>query len=148
MKTSSQMKSEKGQSLVELTLSITFLLLLLAGVVDLGAIFFQYMAMRDAAQEGASYASVYPGACSNIKARVLADLHNADPTQVSVEVLVDGLACESAGASHACAPHDVKVTVNQPNYKLMMPLIGTFVGSQTINLKAGITNTILSPICK
>ena len=138
---------EKGQSMVELALSITVLLVLLAGVVDLGNMFFQYMAMRDAAQEGASYASVYPGSCSNIEARVRADLNNPDPADVQIQILVDGVDCASATAANACSPKDVKVTVNQPSYELMMPLIGSFVGSQTINLKASIVNTILSPSC-
>ena len=48
-------RSEKGQSLVELAISLMVLLLILAGVVDLGNMMFQYMAMRDAAQEAASY---------------------------------------------------------------------------------------------
>lgn len=148
MKHSTPKQNEKGQSLVELALSITVLLVLLAGVVDLGSIFFQYMAMRDAAQEGASYASVYPSACSNVEARVMANLHNDDPTEVHVDILVDGVACADATAANACAPRDVKVTVHQPAYELMMPMIGTFVGSQTIDLKASITNTILSPICE
>ena len=55
-------KKESGQSLVELALSMTLLLILLAGVVDLGRAFFTYIALRDAAQEGASYAAVYADA--------------------------------------------------------------------------------------
>lgn len=138
---------EKGQSLVELTLSIMALLIILAGVVDLGNMFFQYMAMRDAAQEGAAFASVYPGSCSNIEARVLADLHNDDPSDIQVEILVNGKDCASAGPSDACSPNDVKVSVSQPDFQLMMPLIGTVLGRQTIHLKASIINTILSPNC-
>lgn len=139
---------EKGQSLVELTLSIMALLIILAGVVDLGNMFFQYMAMRDAAQEGASYAAVYPSACSNVEARVRADLHNPDPADIQIEILVDGVPCDSAGPDHACSPKDVQVTVSQPNFQLMMPLIGTVLGRQTVHLKASIVNTILSPYCE
>lgn len=148
MKKHSTTSKEKGQSLVELTLSIMALLIILAGVVDLGNMFFQYMAMRDAAQEGASYASIYPGSCSNIEARIRADLHNPDPADVQIEILVDGVPCASAGPDNACSPNDVKVTVSQPNFQLMMPLIGTIVGSQSIHLKASIVNTILSPYCE
>lgn len=49
---------EQGQSLIELSLSLVMLLILLAGLVDLGRGFFTYITLRDAAQEGASYASV------------------------------------------------------------------------------------------
>ena len=62
MKKKPKDRNESGQSLMELALSMTVLLILLAGVVDLGRAFFTYIALRDAAQEGASYAAVYAGA--------------------------------------------------------------------------------------
>ena len=43
------LKSEHGQSLVELAISITILVFLLAGAVEFGLIFFQYVQLRDAA---------------------------------------------------------------------------------------------------
>ncbi len=45
-------QAEVGQSLVELALSFTFLLLLLAGAADLGRLIFSYISIHDAAQEG------------------------------------------------------------------------------------------------
>src|SRR5215470_12817695 len=48
----------RGQSLVELALSLTVILMLLAGAVDFGMAFFSYTAIRDAAQEGALYGSI------------------------------------------------------------------------------------------
>jgi Flp pilus assembly protein TadG len=70
---------EKGQSLMELAISLVVLLILLAGVVDLGRAFFTYITLRDAAQEGASYAAVaeddpitdVAGYCSAIADRVI-----------------------------------------------------------------------------
>src|SRR6266496_1750168 len=49
--------SESGQSLVELAISLVVLLYLLSGAVELGITFFQYVQLRDAAQEGALYGS-------------------------------------------------------------------------------------------
>ena len=49
---------ERGQAIVELATSMVILLTLLAGVVDLGRALFTWITLRDAAQEGASYASV------------------------------------------------------------------------------------------
>ena len=46
--------------MIELALSFVVLLLLLMGVVDLGRAYFAFMSMRDAAQEGAAYGSIYP----------------------------------------------------------------------------------------
>ena len=44
---------ERAQSLTELAISFTFLMLLLAGSVDLARAFFFYLTLADASQEGA-----------------------------------------------------------------------------------------------
>jgi len=50
----------RGQSLVELSLTLTVLLILLSGAVSFGMAYFSYVAIRDAAQEGALYGSLSP----------------------------------------------------------------------------------------
>src|SRR5512140_3854801 len=55
-----QTKAERGQSLVELAISLLILLMLLSGAAEFGVIFFRYIELRDAAQEGALYASTHP----------------------------------------------------------------------------------------
>ena len=62
--------NERGQSLAEMALMMSFLLILLVGVVDLGRGFFVYLALRDAAQEGALYGSTDPTNNADIEARV------------------------------------------------------------------------------
>jgi Flp pilus assembly protein TadG len=52
--------NERGQSLVELAISLTVMLLLLAGAVTFGMALFSYVAIRDAAQEGALFGSFNP----------------------------------------------------------------------------------------
>ena len=52
-KRDSRSNTERGQSLTEFAISLVFLLTLLAGIVDLGRMFFAYIIIRDAAQEGA-----------------------------------------------------------------------------------------------
>jgi Flp pilus assembly protein TadG len=58
MKNKNTDTKERGQAIVELATSMVILLTLLAGVVDLGRALFTWITLRDAAQEGASYASV------------------------------------------------------------------------------------------
>ena len=58
MKNQNTGTKERGQAIVELATSLVILLTLLAGVVDLGRALFTWITLRDAAQEGASYASV------------------------------------------------------------------------------------------
>jgi Flp pilus assembly protein TadG len=141
-------KSEEGQSLIELGVSLTVLLIILVGVIELGMLFFQYIAMREGAQEGAVYASIYPTACNQTVERVKRGLYNVDPTQVEVDVEVNGKACVLATASDACASKEVRVTVHQPDYKITMPLLGSFLGKQTLDIKAVVTGTIIRPPCK
>ena len=62
---------ERGQSLVEMAMSLVILLLLVGGVVDFGRAFFTFMALRDAVQEGALYGSINPALTQEIRNHVL-----------------------------------------------------------------------------
>ena len=53
-------RDQRGQSLVERALVLPLLLLLLAGIVDLGRAFYSHIAITNAAREGARRASRYP----------------------------------------------------------------------------------------
>lgn len=139
-------KNEKGQSLLEFALFVVILFILLAGVVDLGTASFHYMAMRDAAQEGINYGSVYPDACDEIRARVRTSL--VDPASVTIDVEVGGVACESADELQACMGNDIVITVTNPHFALTMPLIGTFLGTQSLSLSAEMTGSVLRPSCE
>jgi Flp pilus assembly protein TadG len=134
-------QSERGQSLVELAVSITVILLLLAGAVDFSIAYFSFAAMQDAAQEGALYGSVNPTDTNGIITRVRQASSNpvdlADETLVTVNVTLTGDACEG---------NEVRVNVIY-DYPISMPFIGTIIGSQTITLNASVTDTILQPPC-
>lgn len=140
-----QRMKEEGQSLVELAVSLVILLILLAGIVDLGRISFYYIAMRDAAQEGASYGIVYPNHCFAIEDRVRASV--IDNTNVNVDISVNGKACLSAAPTDACEGHAISVTVSDPNFPITMPFLGGFLGRQSIVLETTIEDTILRPGC-
>lgn len=135
---------EKGQSLVEFAFSIVVLLLLVAGAVDLGRALYTYMGLRDAAQEGALYASTNPTLESEIESRVrnssnlLQGLTADASANTNVQVILYG---------DACTNNAVKVRVSYANFPLTMPFLGTFVGSQTVGISAEVTDTILSPAC-
>ena len=64
-----KVKNERGQSLVELAVSLVLLLTLLSGAVEFGMAFFQFIQLRDAAQEGALYGSINPNASAPIETR-------------------------------------------------------------------------------
>lgn len=52
--------ASRGQSIVELAISMPVLLLLMLGTIDIGRVFFDYIEMRNAVVEGATYGSRHP----------------------------------------------------------------------------------------
>lgn len=155
-------QKESGQSLVELAMSLVVLLTLLAGLVDFGRAFFTYIALRDAAQEGASYASVAESEalnsgsevtayCNAIETRARATSNNpVDLTSgdVSVQTLINGTNCASLSATNVCMGGAVSVRVSYQNFPITMPFLGTILGSQTLPLSAVVVDTILTPACQ
>jgi hypothetical protein len=133
-------KSERGQSLTELSLTLIILLTLLAGVLDIGRAYYTFLALRDAAAEGAAYGSFDPTNSAEIEARVRAESPGpsiVDWTGASINSTVIGAACRGGG---------IEVNV-QISYELLTPFIGAIVGSQSMPLEATVVNTILSPAC-
>jgi Flp pilus assembly protein TadG len=141
---------ERGQSLVELAISLLVLLYLLCGAVEFGLAFFQYVQLRDAAQEGALYGSMDPADTANIEARVRgasnSPINLADPGLVGIDLKIDGGAVATAVGNHtACESHALQVTVSF-SHTVFMPFMSRIIGPQ-IPLNAVVTDTILSPTC-
>jgi Flp pilus assembly protein TadG len=139
---SSLRHSSRGQSFVEVGVFLVVLMILLAGVLDLGRAFFTFIALRDAAQEGALYGSTNPGTLSSIIDRVRntsntpVDLTNTSDVQVTVTF-----------TGPPCLGNAIRVDVEYVNFPLAMPFLGTILGSQTIPIHATVTDTILRPAC-
>jgi Flp pilus assembly protein TadG len=143
------LKSERGQSLVELAISIVILIYLLAGAVEFGMAFFQFVQLRDAAQEGALYGSMHPDQVATIETRIRGassspiDLSSGG---VTIEIWIDGIQ-STAGASYyaiACEGHGLQVKVKF-DHQIFMPFIPQLIGRSIIPLNATVTDTILSP---
>ena len=144
---SSPHSAARGQSLVEFSISLTFMLILLSGVVYLGIGLFYYIAMRDAAQEGALYGSMNPADSAGIQTRAvdasgpgfIRDLYDAG--QLNVFVTYSGAACEGNG---------ITVTLQYDYSMSWLPIgafIEPFIGADFIRLRAAVTDTILTPPC-
>lgn len=132
---------ERGQSLTELAISFMLLVLLLAVVVDFGRLFFSYIAVREAAEEGAIYAALYPEDAAGVEARVRGS--SSDPVDFDDPGLVS-VTVTNIGA--ACAGNSMRVTVSY-DFSLTMPLIGAILGSQQFPLSADAISTVLRPPC-
>ena len=131
--------NQKGQSLTELAITLTILLTLMAGVLDIGRAYYTFLALRDAAAEGAAYGSFDPTNTTEIENRVRREspggMISWDSADITVNII--GQACRGGG---------VEVTA-QIDYTLLTPFIGAIAGSQTLPLEATVVNTILSPAC-
>jgi len=156
--------SEKGQSMVELAVAIVVLLILVAGVVDLGRVAFHYIAMRDAAKEAASYASVFPNNNQQIFARATDGIagDGVDPSRIEVNLKIyksagtyecnwsvsspDACASspDTSGSNVVAVNNVIEVTITDSAFPITMPLLGSFLGSQTINLSTTIQDVVIS----
>lgn len=162
MKTMQRIKkaSESGQSLVELAISLIVLLYLLLGAVEFGIALFQYISIRDAAQEGALYGSINPTNEAEMRARAIdaaADVTPLTASNVTVTINGDKTVAQAISANQACEGSVIISGVYVPNvvtvsivfdHEIFLPLVGDMIGDDDITLRAQVTDTILSPICE
>lgn len=79
------MKSERGQAVVELALSLPLLLILLFGMIDFGRVITAYMSLEHAGREAARSASI--GADNTeVYSRAKAAAQVLDPNRLTVQI--------------------------------------------------------------
>jgi len=161
----------RGQSLIEFAISLVVLLILVSVIVDAARSLFTYLSLRDAAQEGAIYASYQPYNNSGIQSRicgasnylcnlcggifedqvckginavneVLGDI-KIKPEATVVVVGKNTLCFGKTGSN----THGISIKVEYPEFPLTMPFVGAFLNSQTVSISAQVTSAILSPVC-
>jgi Flp pilus assembly protein TadG len=142
------MKSERGQSLVELAISLVIILYLLSGLVEFGIIFFQYIQLRDAAQEGALYGSMNPPLSATDMTREAKIAERARHSSRSpIDLLTNGNVTVDVDVTDAkyCEGGSLQVKVTYP-HKVFMAFMPRIIGPE-IKLEATVTDTILTPVC-
>jgi Flp pilus assembly protein TadG len=123
-------KSQEGQSLVEFLVVLPVLLIIVAGLLDLGRLYYAYVAVTDAAGEGASYGAMHPDDENAIVARAVqatAGLVQLSDDRVTIQRSADA----------------VQVTVTY-SFTLVTPLVNTMVPGGVIPLRAVTSENILS----
>lgn len=139
-------KEPRAQSLVELAISLMIILLLLLGAVEFSLALFQYVTIRDASQEGAVYGSINPTDVTGIQFRAEAaasDVVDIDPVNDVDVTYSSNNHCEGTTSG---SPNSITVTITFA-HPITFPIVGPMIGSNTINLTASVTNTILQPTC-
>lgn len=129
-------KNQRGQSLVEFALILPLLILLLGGVLELGRLFFAYVAVTDAAAEGAIYASVRPNSSvEEITIRAQQAAQGLGMAQLQPSMVQVQRPSLTAGAP-------ITVTITYP-FTLVTPLLSDLVPGRTISLRATAVGVII-----
>jgi Flp pilus assembly protein TadG len=133
-------RNERGQSLVELSISLVLLLLLLIGLVEFGMAFFQFVQLRDAVQEGALYGSMNPTDTAGITNRV----RYASNSPINLTTLTPLITYEDDAKK--CEGYGITVRLEY-DHVIFMPILPAIIGRNTLPLNASVTDTILAPVC-
>lgn len=151
-------RPEAGQSLLEFSLLLVFTLILLLGVLDLGRVYFTYLALKDAAAEGAYFGSVYPQCVDEDGVDVDGDgLENdgaacADDHNVEYRVAQSAVQGGLVDWSNATISTTLPVTLEAGQvltvsvsyqYALITPFAGALTNGQMLTLTASSAATIV-----
>lgn len=146
-------RGSRGQAMTEFALTLVLLLLVFSGIVDLGRAFLTYLALYNAAGEGAYYASAFPARVDqsdqadpdNITFRT----RNEVPGQLSQLVNWNNATVAVSYPASTLNPPEpevgrpVKVTVTTP-FRLIGPLPGLFGWNGQLTLRVDATQTVLT----
>lgn len=124
---------QRGQALVELAIVTPLLLLLFCGAVDGGRILFTYIALEDAAQEGALFYSFEPTASlAAVEARVRSSSNHPEVVNATV-------------TKSACSATTISVTATY-SLPIITPIAGQIFGG-TFAMSATRVGTNLAGPC-
>jgi Flp pilus assembly protein TadG len=124
-------RDTRGTEAVEFALVLPILMLVVAGIFDMGFLFNNYQTLTNAAREGARVAVVPGWAQTDVEDRVKqylqADGMNPDAAQIDVT----GVQINVGGAPISA----VKVVVSYPyNYMVLGPIAGVLQGGGTFDV--------------
>ncbi|HLU08755.1 MAG TPA: TadE/TadG family type IV pilus assembly protein [Oceanobacillus sp.] len=142
---------ESGQSLIEFAIGLVVLLLLLSGLLDLGRVYFTYVALEDGAGEAALYLAINP-ACPNAAAGPqCADPNNAEyraryggggEVDWSIATIKIDIPIDALGNAVYDVGEPVSVTIEYP-FQLLTPVIPKITGLNPITLTTHASQVII-----
>jgi hypothetical protein len=124
----------RGQSLVEAALALPILVMLFLGLVDFGRAYYAIVALRDAADEGVTYAATAPHDVLGIRRRA------TEASPELVPIAPNDVVVTYPPALYSGAPITVTVTTR---LELFTPFTNTFVPSGVITLRGHSTHAII-----
>lgn len=161
--------AERGQSLVEFAIGSIILIILMSGLLDLGRLWYLYVALEDAAGEAALYLSLDPFCidevnadtgqpytrpdgtqCTNPNNAMYRAKHAVGPNVLNWDLLHDPsqnrvkivLPVDGAGKPVIAVGEPVSVTLEYP-VELLTPIVPRFTGINPITLRSTATQTVI-----
>lgn len=120
---------DRGAAAIEMAIILPILILLGFGVIDLGRVLFTYIAVQEAAQEGAMYGSFIPDDHSAVRQRVIESVDS--PVLEAGEVTVT---CPGSDRLEVGVTHELE---------LLTPLVGGWFGG-SVTLTRTVSGQVFS----
>lgn len=147
---------EKGQSFLELAISLVFLLVLVTVMIDLGISFFTLIAMRDATQEAAAYGSMcppsaapvaYPDASydkivTRLKNSASAPLDIKDISNLGITFVDQTGTPLGSGTALQKGVDSIRIQLTV-THQILVPFVPSFIGVTSYPLSVNVSDTIL-----
>ena len=136
---------ERGQSFMELAISIVFLLWLLSVLIELGWAFYTMTSLRDTVQEAASYGIMCPDEVK-IRDRFIRSVTspiNAEDIDDD-DVIVEAFAVPAGSGNEWKQGSTIKITATI-HHRVMVPFIGAVL--TTYPLTVDVTDTVMVNEC-
>ena len=142
---------QSGQALAETAIVVVIVIMLLGGLIEFGWAYFRYLALQDAAGEGAAYGMIFPDHWQGDDPS--APQYNPDPNNItyrvrnesSSEILNWDAADIDVDATFTTPGNHLAVTVSY-EHDLITPLMSPWFSDGTITLRARAVQTVLSPM--
>ena len=119
-----RLRVARGAELIEFALVLPVMLLILAGILDMGFLFNNYAVVTNAAREGARMAAVPGWAEADVKARVNKYIAGAGLQLAGVTTSVQPVAIDVGGGRSV---NGVKVVVSYPYTYLILGPVATMI---------------------
>ena len=136
-----RMGKQRGQGLVEFMLILPVLIVMFVGLLDVGRIYYAYVAVTDAAGEGAAYAANYPPDDSGDTDSI--DLIRERAQESSAGMVEIDLDAVNVLFDSTDSGEPITVTVGY-TFTVLTPVIAPMVPDGTILLQGVATEVIIT----
>lgn len=145
-------RTESGQAIAEAGIVFILVLMLIGGLIEFGWAYFHYLALQDAAGEGAAYGIMYSTWWHGDDTDPDTDHYSPDPNNITYRVqnesrggIIDwSTVTVTVDAPHTTPGNHITVTARY-EHELVTPLLSPLIPDGSITLRATAVQRILAP---